>query len=389
VSYQRIPYLIIFEELAAYKDTYAGPMDQVVLKAHLLKPEGQPADTVVILMHPIGGGEYLPMTVALAKAGCHVIYCQSRYPNNDSALIMEKVALDMAACVRDAKERLGYANVVLAGWSGGAALSLFYQSQAESPSVVATPAGEPPDLTVTDLIPADGIMLLAAHIGRSHTLTQWLDPSIVDETDPDCRDAALNLYDPKNPCQPPYDAAFIDQYRSAQRARNQRISAWALDRLAAFKAAGEPFREQGFVVHGTMADPKWLDPSIDPNGRRPRWCFLGDPEVVNMSPVGLARFCTLRSWLSQWSDEHSNADGVRCAPKVSVPALVIGNGADDACTPSDTEALFNALGSRDKIRTTIEGANHYYFGQPGLLAISVEHCVTWLSERFPSVNAEK
>lgn len=389
MSYQRIPYLIIFEELAAYKDTYAGPMDQVVLKAHLLKPEGQPADTVVILMHPIGGGEYLPMTVALAKAGCHVIYCQSRYPNNDSALIMEKVALDMAACVRDAKERLGYANVVLAGWSGGAALSLFYQSQAESPSVVATPAGEPPDLTVADLIPADGIMLLAPHIGRSHTLTQWLDPSIVDEMDPDCRDKALNLYDPKNPCQPPYDAAFIDHYRSAQRARNQRISEWALDRLATFKAAGEPLREQGFVVHGTMADPKWLDPSIDPNGRRPRWCFLGDPEVVNMSPVGLARFCTLRSWLSQWSDEHSNADGVRCAPKVSIPALVIGNGADDACTPRDTEALFNALGSRDKIRTTIEGANHYYFGQPGLLAMSVEHCVTWLSERFPSVNAEK
>ncbi|GIS02383.1 MAG: hypothetical protein CM15mP103_09340 [Gammaproteobacteria bacterium] len=73
------------------------------------------------------------MTVALAKAGCHVIYCQSRYPNNDSALIMEKVALDMAACVRDAKERLGYSKVVLAGWSGGAALSLFYQSQRNLP----------------------------------------------------------------------------------------------------------------------------------------------------------------------------------------------------------------------------------------------------------------
>lgn len=381
-SYQRIPYLIIFEEQSAFKDTYAGPMDQVVLKAHLLKPEAQPAETVVILMHPIGGGEYLPMTVALAKAGCHVIYCQSRYPNNDSALIMEKVGLDMAACVRDAKERLGYANVVLAGWSGGAALSLFYQSQAESPSVVATPAGEPPDLTASDLIPADGIMLLAAHIGRSHTLTQWLDPSIVDEADPDRRDAYFNLYDPKNPCQPPYSAEFIDQYRSAQRARSQRISAWALARLAAFRAAGEPLREQGFVVHGTMADPKWLDPSIDPNGRPPRWCFLGDPQVVNMSPVGLARFCTLRSWLSQWSDEYSNADGVRCAPGVSVPTLVIGNGADDACTPSDTEALFNALGSRDKMRATIEGANHYYFGQPELLAQSVRHCTAWLSDKF-------
>lgn len=29
--------------------------------------------------------------------------------------------------------------------------------------------------------------------------------------------------------------------------------------------------------------------------------ILGDPQLVNRSPVGLARFCTLRNWLSQWS----------------------------------------------------------------------------------------
>ena len=380
-NYERIPYLIIFEESAGYKDTYAGSLNQVVLKAHLLKPENRPSDTVVVLMHPIGGGEYLPMTVALAKAGCHVIYCQSRYPNNDSALIMEKVLLDMAACVRDAKERHGYTKVVLAGWSGGAALSLFYQSQAETPSLVATPAGEPPNLTEVGLIPADGVMLLAAHVGRSHTLTQWLDPSILDEADPDRRDPNLNLYHPENPNQPPYDPEFVKQYRLAQRVRSDRISEWVLDRLATFRAAGEPLREQAFVVHGTMADPKWLDPTIDPNGRPERWCFLGDPEVVNMSPIGLARFCTLRSWLSQWSYEHSNADGVRCAGGVTVPSLVIGNGADDACTPGDTDALFNALGSDDKARATIEGANHYYFDQPELLARSVQECMAWLTAK--------
>jgi len=255
-SYQRIPYLIIFEEQAAYKDTYAGPMDQVVLKAHLLKPEAQPADTVVILMHPIGGGEYLPMTVALAKAGCHVIYCQSRYPNNDSALIMEKVALDMAACVRDAKERLGYANVVLAGWSGGAALSLFYQSQAESPSVVATPAGEPPDLTANELIPADGIMLLAAHIGRSHTLTQWLDPSIVDEADQDYRDAHLNLYDPKNPCQPPI---ALHLFTSTAVPSEQEISVFLLGRSLGLRLS-KP-RESRFESRGLWSMAPWLIPN--------------------------------------------------------------------------------------------------------------------------------
>ena len=64
-----------------------------------------------------------------------------------------------------------------------------------------------------------------------------------------------------------------------------------------------------------MADPRWLDPTVDPNERTPGTCYLGDPEVVNNSPVGLARFCTLRSWLSQWSYDDANGDAVGCGPR--------------------------------------------------------------------------
>jgi len=380
-SYERIPYLIMFEDRGPYKDTYAGEIGKVVLKSHLLRPENSTSSTVIIFMHPIGGGEYLPMPIGLAKAGHHVIYCQSRYPNNDSALIMEKVAMDMGACVRDAKERLGYDKVVLAGWSGGGSLSLFYQSQAENPSVVATPAGEPPDLTRQDFIPADGLMLLAAHVGRSHTLTHWMDASILDEQNPSRRDPELDLYDPANPNQPPYSPEFLRRYHQAQVARNRRITAWVEDNLAALRAAGKTKQEFGFVVHGTMAAPKWLDPSIDPNDRKPQWCFLGEPEVVNNSPVGLARFCTLRSWLSQWSFDRSNADGIRCAAHVTIPALVLGNSGDDACTPQDTDGLYNALASSDKQRQEIMGANHYYFGQPELLAEAIERIAAWLQSK--------
>lgn len=52
-----------------------------------------------------------------------------------------------------------------------------------------------------------------------------------------------------------------------------------------------------------------MDP-VDPNERTPGMCCLGDPQVVNMSPVGLARFCSLRSWLSQLSYDDANGDGV-------------------------------------------------------------------------------
>ena len=135
-------------------------------------------------MHPIGGGAYLPMINALARAGHHVIYCNSRFRGTDSALLMEKVVEDLGECIKDAKNRLGYHKVVLAGWSGGGSLSVFYQQQAQHPTVTASPSGDGPDLTKLGLIPADGIMLLAAHISRHGTITEWLDASILDEIRP-------------------------------------------------------------------------------------------------------------------------------------------------------------------------------------------------------------
>lgn len=377
-DYERTPYLITWKEKSPFKETYGGEIGVTTLKSHILRPVGKPSKTVIVFMHPVGGGEYLPMINSLAKAGNHVIYCQSRYPGNDSALIMEKVALDLGACIRDAKERMGYEKVVLAGWSGGGSLSLFYQSQAENPTITHTPAGDPVDLTAQELIPADGIMLLAAHVSRAHTFSEWIDPAVLDERDPSVRDPELDIYNPDNSNQPPYSKEFVAKFRAAQIERNRRITRWAKAKLQQLKDAGRPNDEFAFVVHSTMADPKWLDPSIDPNDRKPNWCFLGDPQVVNNSPIGLARYSSLRSWLSQWSYDDSNADGVRCAEKISIPALVIGNSADDAITPEHTHALYNAIPHDSKKLVMIEGANHYYFGQKDKMAEAIGACNEWL-----------
>lgn len=367
-KYDRIPYLVIFKEQAYFKDTYGGQIDMVTLKAHLLKPMGKPSDTVIILMHPIGGGEYLPMPGGLAKAGHHVIYCNSRYPGVDYALIMEKVVLDLGACIRDAKERLGYKKVVLGGWSGGGSLSAYYQAEAESPTVTATPAGDPPNLTQAGLIPADGLMLLAAHVARATTLTEWMDPSITDEAKPDDRDPELDIYNPANPNQPPYTAEYMARYRAAQQARNRRITAWVKQKLAELRSEGKPHDEFAFVVHGTMADPRFIDATLEPSDRKPNWCMLGDPKIVNNSPIGLARFSTLRSWLSQWSLDDSNADGPRNVARIKAPILVIANTADDACTPSHAQRLYGAISHDDKEFHEIKGATHYFIGQKEHLA---------------------
>jgi pimeloyl-ACP methyl ester carboxylesterase len=377
-DYDRIAFPIAFPEASKFKETYAGDVSMVFFDGHWLRPRDRPSKTVTIFTHPIGGGSWLPLVGALARAGHHVVYANTRYRGTDSALIMEKCLVDLGQCIRHAKKEWGYEKVVLGGWSGGGSLSLFYQQQAERPTLTATPAGDPPDLTQAGLIPADGVMLLAAHCSRATTLTEWMDASILDERDPSRRDPGLDLYNADNPNQPPYSAEFLARYAAAQIARNRRITAWVREQLDAIRRTGRRGEERAFVVHGTMAAPVWLDPAVDPNQRKPRWCYLGDPETVNNGPVGLARFCTLRSWLSQWSFDDSNADGVKCAADISVPVLVIGNLADDACTPSHTHRLFNAVTHPDKELHEIDGANHYYFGQKPQLTEAVAHCSRWL-----------
>ena len=265
------------------------------------------------------------------------------------------------------------------GWSGGGALSLFYQAEAENPTVTHTPAGDPIDLTAAGLIPADGVALLAAHLSRNLTLTEWIDPSIHDESTPYDRDPELNIYDPANPHQPPYDAAYIERYRAAQIARNRRITAWVKERLATLRTAGKVNSEEGFVVQGTLADPRFIDSTLDPSDRPPHWCFLGDPETVNDGPVGLARFSTLRSWLSQWSYDDSNADGLRCASRITAPLLVIENSADDACTPSHAARLMAAAAGAPQTHRVIKGANHYYFGQPDKAVEAAAILTEWMA----------
>jgi pimeloyl-ACP methyl ester carboxylesterase len=128
-----------------------------------------------------------------------------------------------------------------------------------------------------------------------------------------------------------------------------------------------------------MADPRWLDPAVDPNDRTPGICYLGDPRTINDSPGGLGRFTTTRAWLSQWSYDRSNADGLKCGPRITVPAMVIGNSADDACTPSHTHRLLAAVGQVNPELHIVQGASHYYAGQPEKLAEAAGIVTTWLA----------
>jgi pimeloyl-ACP methyl ester carboxylesterase len=379
VKIVREPYAVTHRETAEFRDVYGGAGDMVFVECMRIRPRDREAKAAIVFSHPIGGGAFLPLVSALAGAGFHVIYCNPRYRGNDTALIMEKCALDLGACLRDARTRFGYETLVLGGWSGGGSLSLFYQDQAERPTITATPAGDPCDLVGAGLTKADGVMLLAAHISRAVTLTEWMDPSIADEARPFSRDRDLNIYDPANPHQPPYTPDFVERFRAAQLARNRRITRWVKETLADLKAHGDVNAERAFCVHGTMADVRWTDPGQDPSDRAPYRCYLGDPRLVNDGPVGLARFTTLRSWLSQWSYDDTNANGLGNASRISCPVLVLTNSADLACTPSHARRLFEAVAHDRKTFHEVKGADHYYIEQPHLLGRAVEICASWMA----------
>lgn len=377
----RMPYLVLHQETSSFKDVYGGAGGTVVVECMRIVPKGSKSKTAIVFSHPIGSGSFLPLVTALAYAGHHVIYCNPRYRGNDTALIMEKCVADLGACLKHAKEQLGYETIVLGGWSGGGSLSLFYQDQAETPTLTHTPAGDAYDLTTLGLPPVQGIMLLAAHISRAMTLTEWIDPSISDETQPFKRDPDLNIYDPANPNQPAYSPDYEARYRAAQIARNRRITAWVQETLEDLRNAGEVNAERAFTVHGTMADLRWTDPTQDPSDRRPHECYLGEPKVANDGPVGLARFSTLRSWLSQWGYDTTNATGLGNAARISCPVLVINNTADLACTPSHARRLFDAVGHDDKEHHDISGADHYYIERPDLLPEAVQICSDWMTRK--------
>ena len=368
-----------FEEQSAVQDVYGFSSTKGIITVEGVRYlPNNPSKTLIIYMHPASTQTIVPVPKTMAAYGFHVLAAGSRYTRNDTTLIMEKVLRDLGAYVRHAKEVWGYQKIVLAGWSGGGSLVTFYQSQAERVTITQTPAGDPMDVASFALIPADGIIFHAAHVSRAAVLLDFMDPSILDENDPSIRDTELDLYNPNNPNKPPYSAEFIARFRAAQRARIDRRTIWVREMLDHLKSKRTTEDERGFVTHRTMADPRFLDPTIDPSDRKIGMSFLGEPQTVNTAPAGLARFSTLRSWLSQWSIADSNVHAVRNGAAMSVPLLAIANSADDAVLGPQVKQVYDAAPSAGKRFHIVQGANHYYAGQPQQLHVAAQHYADWL-----------
>ena len=336
----------------------------------------------IVLMHPAADFMQHYALGPFAEMGFAALGVNSRFSDESNA-IMEQVVLDLASGIRFLRDS-GCEHVVLLGNSGGGGLASFYQAQAERPSVTATPAGDPPDLTAAELPPADALVLLNAHQGRPQVLTRYLDPAVVDEREPLLRDPDLDMFDPRNG--PPYAPEFVERYRAAQVARNERITANAWSRLELL--AKHDIRDEAFVIHRTIAALEFQDLALDPSDRPLGWYSGTDVRYQNEAASSLARFSTLRSWLSQFGLSSSNALSTPNLAQVSVPVLVIQGTADEGIWPSDAHALHDATKSTDKTLRWIVGGRHFFADQPREQAETLEGIRDWAHERGVGPAAE-
>lgn len=395
--------------------------DGFPLTGLLWLPPSRDPDVVLLAMHPRADFSRHYLVPWLTAGGYAVFGATTRYLHNDADALHERLLLDVAGSVAWLRER-GFRAVILLGNSGGGSLFAFYLAQAAAEPAArlsAAPSGDRVPLRDTDMPMADGLVLLAAHPGEGLFLLDRLDPSVVDEHDPIAADWRLDMYDARNGYRPMqtgpsvYASEFLAAFRGAQRARCARLDARALEWCEAARAARrrlglgdaealpvserarlarEGLQRRYFLIYRTLADPRYLDPTLDPS-QRPLgsiFSFGRDPVVGNYGE-GLARSMSARGWLSTWSGLTSNAALARTLPAVRIPTLMVNALADTDLYPTEARADFARLAASDRRYVDLEWASHYLepVGAEGArLAhpqerVARDHILPWLRERWP------
>ena len=353
-------------------------------------PNGKPWKTAVILSHPRGDFSVHYACPLLAAAGYAVCGFGTRYMNNDTDCLHELCAIDVETVAGEMKRRGAEAVVLLGNSGGGSLMALAHAERGVG----------------------DGWIGMAAHPGEGVFMLQVIDPSVADEGDPLGVVPELDMYNPENgwrpwpePCH--YDRAWLATYRAAQRERVARIDAIARrsieeasaarHRLGDFDASASNRRRidphtyrdlraravatKYMVIYRTLADPAYLDLTIDPDERPIGSLFaFPDPLDANYGRGGLARTMTARGWLSTWSGLSSHAKLADTMPAVKVPTILVHPTGDTEIRVRQALEIVQNAGAADKTYVELKGAPHYLEGHR---RDALRVVADWLGARFP------
>jgi len=371
--------------------------------------------SVVCTMHPRADMSRHYAIPYLLEAGYAAFGQEGRWPGNDIACIHEMLLADIAGSVKFLRQR-GFQKIILLGNSGGGSLYTFYQAQAATAPpdrLRDTPAGDPYDLNRIEMTPADGMVIIAAHLGEGKVLQAGIDPSVIDEADPLSCDPSLDMYNPaKGFREPPesskYSEEFLLRYRAGQAARVARIDTIArrhIDEQRYFMELARapefdrmPPERRSFIgrramsgryllINRTEANPAFTDQSIDPSQRSYGSLFSPRPDLFNYTEAGFAKYQTPRAWLSTWSGLSSRAAVLDNIARIKAPTIAINYTGDHGIYPSNTEAIYRHSAAADK---QIEQVDGDHFGNPlpsrpeGGRPEAARVIVRWLRDRFPA-----
>jgi hypothetical protein len=176
-----------------------------------------------------------------------------------------------------------------------------------------------------------------------------------------------------------YSADFVAEVRAAQRARCERLDAQArawCEEAAYFRrrlrAEGEKLaapertllarralQRRYMLIYRTLADPRALDPTLDPSSARSARSSRSAGTRVRQLRRGHRPRDERPRWLSTWSGLSSNAALERTLPEVRVPTLVVNALADTDILPSEARRALAASAADDKTLVELSGAEHY------------------------------
>jgi hypothetical protein len=137
--------------------------------------------------------------------------------------------------------------------------------------------------------------------------------------------------------------------------------------------------DQVFPVYRTMADPRFVDLTLDPNGRAGGAALDGNTAAANYAISATASVCSVRSWLSQWSYDCSRGNGPASLSRTSLPTMLVNFSSDEIVYPSDVERWRSAAQQHTEVHD-FKGISHYPQRHPGAVSAVADLLLSWTSQ---------